>query len=91
MENNSRGNYDGLVVGCICMCIANVTWEVLSIPPMSGTLLTPKLALTVKVHTGSTSLLYTWRLLSEDAATQIPSYTDGEGGINCTVTKHSMG
>ena len=69
-----------------------VTWEVLSIPPMSGIILTPKSALTVKVHSGSTSLLYTWRLLSEDAATQIPSYTDGEGGINCTVAnKHSMG
>ena len=75
----------------VYICVLHVTWEVLSIPSMSGIILTPKSALTVKVHSGSTSLLYTWRLLSEDAATQNPSYTDGEGGINCTVTKHSMG
>ena len=63
------------------------TWEVLSIPPMSGMILTPKSALTMKVHSGSTSLLYTWWLLSKDATTQKPVIHNGEEGINCTVAK----
>ncbi len=63
------------------------TWEVLSIPPMSGMTLTPKSALAMKV----TTLLYTWWLLSEDAVTQKKSHRHSEEGINCTVAKHSIG
>ena len=65
--------------------------EVLSIPPMSGTYLTPQSVLTVRAQTGNIRTAIYVAVTVGGPSHSKPIIRDGECSINCAVTTHSMG